>query len=172
MGNRSGSGNPRADGRDRPHRLVHDLRHRPSHPQGRRARGEARDDSRPRGRRHDRRGRRRSHDRRARRPRARLVHHVVRALPLLQGGQVRPLHRRWRLDLRAPDRRPPGRARPGAVRRHVRLQGAGRAERRAGAVPRRHPADGVRGRRSQRPRRAGRHRRRRGRRARSASRRS
>ena len=91
------------------------------------------------------------------RPRARLVHHLVRALPLLQGGPLRPLHRRRRLDLRPPDRRPPGRARARAVRRHLRLQGAGRAERRAGALPRRHPPDRVRGRRAERARRAGRH---------------
>ena len=47
-----------------------------------------------------------------------------------------------------------------------------RADRRAGAVPRRHPPDRLRGRRPQRPRRAGRHRRDRRRRARSASPRS
>ena len=115
------------------------------------------DDPRPRGRRHRRRGRRGRHDDRARRPRARLVHHLVRALPLLQGGPLRPLHRRRRLDLRPPDRRAPGRARPRAVRGHLGLQGAGRAERRAGALPRRHPADRLRGRRPERARRAGRH---------------
>ena len=38
-----------------------------------------------------------------------------------------------------------------------RLQGAGGPERRAGAVPRRHPADGLRGRRPERPRRTRRH---------------
>ena len=157
LGVRARPDDPRADGRDRPDRLVHDLRHRPAHPQGRRARGEAGDDPRPRGRRHGRRGRRGRDDDRAGRPRARLVHHLVRALPLLQGGPLRPLHRRRRLDLRPPDRRPPGGVRPGAVRRHLRLQGAGRAERRAGALPRRHPSDGVRGRRAQRARRAGRH---------------
>ena len=63
-------------------------------------------------------------DDRRRRPRARLVHQLVRPLPVLQGGPVRPLQRRRRLDLRPPDRRPPGRVRPRAVRRHVRLQGA------------------------------------------------
>ena len=52
---------------------------------------------------------------------------LLRALPLLQGGPLRPLHRRRRLDLRPPDRRPPGGVRPRAVRRHVGLQGAGRA---------------------------------------------
>ena len=60
---------------------------------------------RPRGRRHRRRGRRGRHDGRGRRPRAGLVHHVVRALPLLQGGPLRPVPRRRRLDLRPPDRR-------------------------------------------------------------------
>ena len=146
-----------ADGRDRPHRLVHDLRDRPAHPQGRRPRGSARDDPRPRGRRHGRRGRRRGDDARAGRPRARLVHHLLRPLPLLQGGPLRPLHRRRRLDLRPPDRRAPGRAGAGAVRGHLRLQDPRRAERRAGALPRRHPPDRVRGRRAERRRAARRH---------------
>ena len=117
----------RADRRDRPDRLLDDLRHRPAHPQGRRARDDAGDDPRPRGGRHGRRGRRRRHHDRARRPRARLLHHLVRPLPLLQGRPLRPLHRRRRLDLRPPDRRPPGRVRARAVRRHLRLQGARRA---------------------------------------------
>ena len=107
---------------------VDDLRDRPPHPQGRRARGEAGHDPRPRGRRHRRRDRERGDDARAGRPRARLLHHLVRPLPLLQGGPLRPLHRRRRLDLRPPDRRAPGGVRAGAVRRHVRLQGAGRAD--------------------------------------------
>src|SRR4051812_12693210 len=42
-------------------------------------------------------------------------------------------------------------------RRHLRLQGSGRAVGRAGALPRRHPADGLRGRRAERRRRARRH---------------
>ena len=109
---------------------------------------------------------------RAGRPGTRLVHHLVRPLPLLQGGPLRPLHRRRRLDLRPHDRRAPGRARAGAVRRHVGLQGAGRADRRGRPVPRRHPSDCVRGRRPERRRPAGRHRRGRRRRARSGSRRS
>ena len=41
---------------------------------------------------------------------------------------VRSLHRRRRLDLRPPDRRPAGRVRARAVRGHVRLQGPGRAD--------------------------------------------
>ena len=97
------------------HRLGHDLRHRPPHPQGRRPRGRAGNDPRPRGRRHSRRDRRRGHDARAGRPRARVVHHVVRALLVLQGRPIRPLHGRRRLDLRAPDRRPPGRVRARAA---------------------------------------------------------
>src|SRR5213075_1716327 len=36
----------------------------------------------------------------------RVVHHVVWTLPLLQGGALRALHRRRRVDLRPPDRRP------------------------------------------------------------------
>ena len=83
-------------------------------------------DSRPRGRRHGRRGRRGGDDARSRRSRPRLLHHRVRALPLLQGGPLWPLHRRRRLDLRPPDRRRPGRVRARSVRRHVRLQGARR----------------------------------------------
>ena len=149
----------RADGRHRPDRLVDDLRHRPAHPQGRCPRGEARDDPRPRSGRNRRRNRRRGHDHRGRRPGARLVHQRLRALPLLQGGPLRPLHRRRRLDLRPPHRRPSGRVRARALRGHLRLQGAGRPERRAGALPRRHPADGLRGRRPQRTRHTGRHRR-------------
>ena len=114
-------------------------------------------DPRPRGGRHGRRGRRGRHHDRARRPRARLVHHVVRPLPLLQGGPLRPVHRWRRLDLRPHDRRPPGRARPRAVRRHVGLQGAGGADRRGRPVPRGHPPDGLRGRRPERRRPARRH---------------
>ena len=118
---------------------------------------DARNDPRPRGGRDRRRGRRGGDDDRRRRPRARLVHHLVRPLPLLPGGPLRSLRRRRRLDLRPPDRRPPGGVRPRPVRGHLRLQGAGGPERRAGAVPRRHPADGLRGRRPERPRRAGGH---------------
>ena len=72
---------------------------------------------------------------------------------------LRPLHGRRRLGLRSPHRRPPGRVRTGAVRRHVRVQGARRAHGRAGALPRGHLADRFRVRRAERPRRAGRHRR-------------
>ncbi len=107
-------------------------------------------DPRPRGRGHGGRDRKRRHDARAGRPRARLLHHVVRPVPVLQGGPLRALHRRRRLDLRPPDRRAAGRARPRAVRRHLGLQGAGGALGRAGALPRRHPPDRVRGRRPQR----------------------
>ena len=114
-------------------------------------------DPRPRGGRHDRRERRRRHDARGRRPRSRLVHHVVRPLPVLQGTPLRPVHRRRRLDLRPPDQRPSGRVRPRAVRRHLGLQDPGAARRRRGSLPRRHPADGLRGRRAQRARRARRH---------------
>ena len=106
--------------------------------------------ARPRGRRHGRRDRRRRDDPRAGRPRPRLLHHLVRALPVLQGRPLRPLHRRRRLDLRPPDRRAPGRVRACAVRRHVGLQAPRRAQRRAGAVPRRHPSDRLRGRSAQR----------------------
>ena len=113
----------------------------------------------PRSGRHDRRDRFGCHDRRPRRPGARLVHHVVRALPVLQGRPLRALHRWRRLDLRPHDRRPTGRVRSRAVRRHVGLQGAGGTLRRGRALPRGHPADGLRGRRSERRRPARRHRR-------------
>ena len=157
LGGRARPDHPGADGRDRADRLLDDLRHRPPHPQGRRAGGEAGHDPRPRGRRHGRRDRKRRDHARAGRPRARLLHHVLRAVPLLQGRPLRALHRRRRLDLRPPHRRAAGRVRARAVRRHLGLQGAGRAHRRAGALPRRHPPDRVRGRRPQRARRAGRH---------------
>ena len=61
-----------------------------------------------------------------RRPGARLVHHRLRRVPLLPGGQLRPVPRRRRLDPRPQDRRHPGRVRAGPVRRHVHLPGAGR----------------------------------------------
>src|SRR5829696_5933225 len=48
----------------------------------------------------------------------------------LQGGALRPLHRRRRLDLRPSHRRPPGRARTGSLRGHFRPQDSGRADRR------------------------------------------
>ena len=57
------------------------------------------------------------------------------------------------------DRRPAGRVRPRAVRRQLRLQGSRRAQRRAGALPGRHPPDLLRGRRAQRHGHAGRRRR-------------
>ena len=47
---------------------------------------------------------------------------LVRPLPVLPRGPLRPVHRRRRLDPRSPDRRPAGRARTRAVRRHLRAQ--------------------------------------------------
>ena len=82
-------------------------------------------DPRPRGGRHGRRGRLGSHDDGAGRPGTRVVHHVVWTLQILQGGSLRALHRRRRLDLRPHDRRPAGGAGPRPVRRHLGLQGAG-----------------------------------------------
>ena len=119
--------------------------------------GEARHDPRPRGGRDDHRARLGRHDARRRRPRARLLHHVMRPLQLLPRGPLWPVHRRRRLDLRPPDRRPAGRVRPRSVRGHVRLQDPGGADRRAGAVPGGHPSDRIRGRGPERPGRAGRH---------------
>ena len=67
------------------------------------------------------------HDVAAGRPRAGLLHHLVRALPLLQARATTGLCiGRRRLDLRPPDRRPAGRVRAGPVRRYLRLQGARR----------------------------------------------
>ena len=109
-------------------------------------------DPRPRSRRHRHRGRRGGHDRRSRRSRARLVYQLVRPLPILQAGPLRPLHRWWRLDPRPHDQRRPGRVRPDPVRRHLALPGARAALRRAGALSRRHPADRLRGRCSERQR--------------------
>ena len=114
----------RPDRHRRPDRLLDDLRHRPAHPQGRRARDHARHGARSRGRGHGAGGRRERHDRRRRRPRAAVVRERLRALPLLQGGPLRPVPRRRRLDLRAHDRRAPGRVRARAVRGQLRLQGA------------------------------------------------
>ena len=95
--------------------------------------------------------------RRSGRSRARLVHHVVRALPLLQGGQVRPLQGGggWIF----------GYLIDGLQAEFVRVPFADTSlykvpegvKRRAGAVRRRHPAHGLRGRRAERARRAGRH---------------
>src|SRR5829696_4090976 len=62
------------------------------------------------------------------------------------------------VDLRSPGRRAAGRAGPGAVRRHLDLPGARGAQRRAGAVPGRHPPHRLRGGRAQRAGPAGRHR--------------
>ena len=158
-------GDSGADGRDRPHRLLHDLRNRPTHPQGRRARGEAGDDPRPRGGRNDHRAQARR-SRRSPSATASLVSciSVVRPLQLLPRGPLRPVHRRRRLDLRPPDRRPAGRVRARPVRGYLRLQDPGGADGRAGALPRGHPSDRVRSRSPERPGGAGRHDRRRRRR--------
>ncbi len=81
---------------------------------------------------HGRRDRERRHDARAGRPRARLLHHVVRPLPVLQGRPLRALHRRRRLDLRPPDRRPAGRATPASrspTRRSTRCRTSSRTSR-------------------------------------------
>ena len=51
---------------------------------------------------------------------------VLRHVPVLPGGPLRPVPRRRRLDPRPHDRRHPGRVRPGPVRRHLHLPGARR----------------------------------------------
>ncbi len=147
--------------------LLHDLRHRPAHPQGRRARDRRRarcSDTRPWARWQEV-GAERRHTSKSATACCLSCVSAVRALPLLPGEPLRPVPRRRRLDLRAHDRRPPGRVRARAVRRQLHLQGARRADRRAGPVPGRHPPDRLRGRRAQRHGRAGRHRRDRRRRA-------
>ena len=151
--------------RHRPRRRGHDLRHRPAHPQGRRPRRDRRTDPRPRGGRHRRGGRCRRQDREGRRPRARVVHHRLRHVPVLPRGPLRPVPRRRRLDPRPQDRRHPGGVRAGAVRRHVDLPCPRRCGRRADAHARRHPPHRLRGRRPQRSRATRRRRRRRRRRA-------
>ena len=156
---RAGADAPGPDRRDRPDRHDDDLRNRPAHPQGRRARGHPRDDPRPRGRRDDLGARQRRHRLRGRRPHPDLVHHVMRSLSVLQAGSLRPVHGRRRLDPRPPDRRRAGRVRAHPVRRHLRVQDPGGTHRRAGPVPRGHPPDGVRGRDPERPGQAGRRRR-------------
>ena len=101
-------------------------------------------------------------ERQGRRPRARLVHHRMRRLPLLPRRDVRPVPRRRRVDPRSPDRRDAGRVRARAVRRHLDLRRARGRDRRGGPDARRHPAHRLRGRRAQRRRAARRHGRRRG----------
>ena len=159
LGLRTGSRDHRRDRRHRSHRLVHDLRHGPPHPQGRRPGGGARHDPRPRGRRHDRRDRKRRHDAAGGGPRPRVLHHLVWPLPLLPGRPLRPLHRWRRLDPGPPDQRPPGGVRTRPVRRHLGAQAAAGDRERAGAVPRGHPPDLVRGGRAERRRPSRRHRR-------------
>ena len=64
------------------------------------------------------------HDGRARRSGARLVHQRLWAMPLLPGRPLRSVPR-WRgVDPGPPHRRDAGRVRPGALRRHLDLQGA------------------------------------------------
>ena len=87
---------------------------------------------------------------------------VVRPVPVLPGGPLRPVPRRRRLDPRPPDRRHPGRVRPGSVRRHLDLPGPAGVADEAVADAGRHPADRLRGRRAERAR-PSRRRRRRGR---------
>ena len=74
------------------------------------------------------------------RPRADLVHHRLRPLPVLPRGPLRPVPGRRRLGARAPDRRRPGRVRPGPVRRRLGAPAARRGPRRGRAHARRHPA--------------------------------
>ena len=56
-----------------------------------------------------------------RRSRPRLVHQRMRGVPVLPLDQLRPVHRRWRLDTRPQDQRHPGRVRPRPLRRHLHL---------------------------------------------------
>ena len=150
LGRRPRPGDRGSDRHRHAGRRRHDLWHRPAHPQGGRAGGRAGDDPRPRGGRHGRRDRRRSHDPSPGRPRPRVLHHVLRPVPVLPRGSLRALHGRGRLDPGSSDRRCPGRVRPHPLRRHVRVQDPSRAHGRAGALPGGHPADLLRGRRARR----------------------
>ena len=89
-------------------------------------------------------------ERQGRRQGSRVVHHLMRHVPVLPRGPLRSVPRRRRLDPRSQDRRNSGRVRAGAVRRHVDIPGAGRRRRRGPADAGRHPADRLRGRRPQR----------------------
>ena len=102
---------------DCPHHRFDHLRHRPAHPEGRRADGGAGPHSRPRRRRHRRGGRPGCDDLPRRRPRADLLHHGLRHLRLLPAGDVVALPDR-RLDSRQHDRRHPGRIRAHSACRH------------------------------------------------------
>ena len=120
--------------------------------------GDGGSDPRPRGGRHDRGDRLGRDHGRSRRPGAHLLHHRVRALPILQGGPIRTVHRRWELDPRTPDRRDPGRVRPGPLRGHVHPPRARRRFGRSRADARRHLPHELRGRGAERQGPAGRHR--------------
>ena len=131
-GRRAWEDKPTADdpgrhGRHRPDHDVHDLRHRPPHPQGRRPRGDRRADPRPRGR-----GRRRGggSGRDALPQGGRgpdLLRHRVRHVRVLPEGDVLALRDR-RLDPRQHDRRDAGRVRPHPARRHEPLRAPARAD--------------------------------------------
>ncbi|CAG7648253.1 Threonine dehydrogenase and related Zn-dependent dehydrogenases [Actinacidiphila bryophytorum] len=149
---------PRRGGRDRPGRGGQYLRHRPAHPQGRRARRAARHGPRPRGGGRGRRDRQRGARGAARRPGAGVVHLRVRQLPLLPRGRVRAVHRRRGLDTRPHRRRDAGRVRTGALRGHVAAPAAGVGGLPGGGAAGRHLPDRLRGRRAGRPGQAGRHR--------------
>ena len=69
--------------------------------------------------------------RQGRRPRARLVHHRVRRVPLLPRRPLRQCLGGGGWILGHTDRRHPSRIRPCPVRRHVDLPGPGRRQRRA-----------------------------------------
>ncbi len=143
--------------RDRARGRHHDLRHRPAHPQGGRAHRRPGAGARSRGRRHRRGHRRgRARDRRGG-PRAGLVHHLVRTLPLLPRRPLRPVPERWRLDPGPPDRRDAGGVRPDPLRGHVAARAARAGHRRGGRAALGHPAHLLRGRRAQRDGAAGGH---------------
>ena len=159
VGGRPGRDGPRPHGRRRQGGDHDDLRHRSAHPAGRRRRRDRRSHPRPRGGRHDHGGRRRGERVRRGRPRAGPGDHQVRAVRVLPARHAfaLPDRRRHRLDLRPPHRRHAGRARPGALRRHVALRHPRGRQRRAGDLPRRLAAHRVRGRRARGRRAARRH---------------
>ena len=161
LGGGARRGAPGSDGRRRTGRHHHDLRHRPAHPARRRPRRDRRTHPGSRGGRDRHAGRCGRHELRRRRPRPGAGDHQVRSVRVLPAGHALALPDggRDRLDLRAPHRRDPGGAGAGAVRGHLALRGAAVGDERAGDLPGRLAADGVRGGRPGGPGAAGRHRR-------------
>ena len=165
LGREAASRAPRRHRRRRPDHDHHHLRHRPPHPERRRAGGHRGAHPRPRRRRGDRGRGCRGDDLPQGRPRARLVHHLLRRLSAVPEGDVLALPH-GRLAPRPHHRRHPGRVRAHSARRREPPSPARRPRRRGARDAERHLSHRVRGRRPERPGPAGRHGRDRRRRAR------